>query len=108
MYRDERPAIEACPRCRGPVRRAHRHAADHLLKVFYPVKRYRCRDKQCGWVGLLHTRRARRPGGRGSRFLGTPLWLWALALAAALVLGFVLVGFIDSGSVSGPTLSARQ
>jgi predicted RNA-binding Zn-ribbon protein involved in translation (DUF1610 family) len=42
----------ACPRCGNDLIRVHRHAADRLLNLFVPVRRYRCKDGSCGWSGL--------------------------------------------------------
>jgi hypothetical protein len=41
-----------CPRCNGPIHRIHRHAADRLISLYVPVRRYSCANNQCRWHGL--------------------------------------------------------
>lgn len=41
-----------CPRCGSRLRRSHRTRWDWILNRFVPVRRYKCRDRQCGWTGL--------------------------------------------------------
>ena len=45
-------ALLRCPRCNGNVHRVHRHAVDHAINVFVPVRRYRCANDECRWHGL--------------------------------------------------------
>ncbi len=42
----------ACPMCGGELHRVHRYPRDRILAFFIPVKRYRCKDRTCGWSGL--------------------------------------------------------
>jgi len=42
----------SCPVCGGPLHRIHRRRADRILSLFIPVKRFQCKDHQCGWSGL--------------------------------------------------------
>lgn len=42
----------SCPVCGGPLHRIHRRPADRVLSLFVPVKRFQCKDHQCGWSGL--------------------------------------------------------
>ena len=41
-----------CPWCSGNIHRVHRHAGDHAISVFVPVRRYRCANDECRWHGL--------------------------------------------------------
>jgi len=41
-----------CPRCGSELHRIHRRWYDRVLNAFVPVRRYRCRNRDCGWVGL--------------------------------------------------------
>jgi predicted RNA-binding Zn-ribbon protein involved in translation (DUF1610 family) len=41
-----------CPRCGGGIHRIHRTWTDRLVGLFVPVRRYRCRNDECGWKGL--------------------------------------------------------
>lgn len=41
-----------CPRCGSDLRRIHRRFLDRLLSLFVPVRRYRCRNRDCWWCGL--------------------------------------------------------
>ena len=42
----------ACPRCGDGLHRVHRRAADRLVGLFVPVRRYECKNSDCGWTGL--------------------------------------------------------
>uniref|UniRef100_B8HMP0 Uncharacterized protein n=1 Tax=Cyanothece sp. (strain PCC 7425 / ATCC 29141) TaxID=395961 RepID=B8HMP0_CYAP4 len=44
---------KACPRCGQPLRRTHRKPLDRLVDRLTPVGRYACRDRRCGWEGVL-------------------------------------------------------
>ncbi len=52
-----------CPVCGGPLYRIHRRPRDRVIAWFVPVKRYRCKNHDCGWSGLrvgttsMHSRR---------------------------------------------------
>lgn len=47
------PTSDVCPRCGGKVLRVRRRLLDRLRSRFVePVRRYACRDIQCGWQGL--------------------------------------------------------
>jgi hypothetical protein len=46
-----------CPRCRGHLHRLHRSLLDKAVHLVVPVRRYRCADDECGWQGLLMSRR---------------------------------------------------
>jgi hypothetical protein len=43
----------SCPMCGGEVRRIRRRPADRVVSVFRPVIRCECRDRECGWNGLI-------------------------------------------------------
>lgn len=47
-----------CPRCGGDLHRIHRLRRDHMLDLFVPVRRYRCKNSDCRWQGL-RTKRSR-------------------------------------------------
>lgn len=42
----------SCPICGGPLHRIHRRRADRVLSLLIPVKRFQCKNHQCGWSGL--------------------------------------------------------
>lgn len=46
-----------CPECGGELQRIHRHRTDRILDLYIPVRRYRCKDRDCGWRGLRTGRR---------------------------------------------------
>jgi hypothetical protein len=85
-----RPRRRSCRRCGGELERLHRTPADRFVDVLYRVHRYRCCNAACGWEGILHAPK-RRPAGR-RRLLGTPAWVWLLALLLSLALGALLLG----------------
>jgi hypothetical protein len=41
-----------CPNCGSELHRSHRHGLDRAVNIFVPVRRYRCRNRECGWYGL--------------------------------------------------------
>jgi len=43
---------DTCPVCGSSMHRSHRRRLDHLISFFVPVRRYRCRNRDCGWTGL--------------------------------------------------------
>lgn len=43
----------ACPRCGQPLRKTPRKPLDRLISNITPVGRYICRDRHCGWEGVL-------------------------------------------------------
>jgi hypothetical protein len=47
-----------CPTCGSELSRIHRRVSDRVVNLFAPVRRYRCRNRDCYWQG----RRYRRPG----------------------------------------------
>jgi len=43
-----------CPECGGSLHRVHRHGLDRLVNLLVPVRRYRCDNRECRWVGLRY------------------------------------------------------
>jgi len=41
-----------CPRCGGGLQRVHRRFFDRVISIFVPVRRYRCPNRGCGWMGV--------------------------------------------------------
>jgi len=41
-----------CPRCGSGLHRVHRYWPDRVLSIYVPVRRYRCKNHDCGWHGL--------------------------------------------------------
>jgi hypothetical protein len=41
-----------CPRCGSDLRRIHRSTVDRVLSFFVPLRRYRCSNRDCSWLGL--------------------------------------------------------
>jgi predicted RNA-binding Zn-ribbon protein involved in translation (DUF1610 family) len=44
-----------CPRCGSDLHRIHRRTVDRALNLFVPVRRYQCKNHDCGWRGLKVT-----------------------------------------------------
>lgn len=40
-----------CPRCGSELSRIHRRSSDRVLGIFVPLRRYRCKNSECGWQG---------------------------------------------------------
>lgn len=51
MGRKDSPTT--CPRCGDALMRVHRRFVDRLWSLLQPVRRYRCDNPGCGWVGNL-------------------------------------------------------
>ena len=53
LLKSAHPASWRCPHCGGETTRIHRRLFDRLIGVLFDVgiRRYRCRDEQCGWKG---------------------------------------------------------
>ena len=46
-----------CPKCgSGRLRRSHTRGASEKLHKVFGWRAYRCREKSCGWRGLLKTK----------------------------------------------------
>ena len=45
-----------CPRCNGDLHRIHRRWRDRVLNLFVPIRRYQCKNHDCGWRGLRVTK----------------------------------------------------
>ena len=43
---------KACPQCGNELHRIHRARGDRLIGFFLPVRRYQCKNPDCGWSGL--------------------------------------------------------
>jgi hypothetical protein len=41
-----------CPRCGSDLHRIRRRWRDRVANVFVPVRRYQCKNGECGWRGL--------------------------------------------------------
>ncbi len=90
-----------CPSCRARLRQVHRRLEDHDSPLGDELRRYRCRNADCGWEGLLarahrrrprSSRRSRRTAGtapaaamRRSRITTALLLMLSAAIAAAIV-----------------------
>lgn len=46
-----------CPVCDEKIQRAEQNLRDHLVGIFFPLKRYECSDYKCGWNGRRATAR---------------------------------------------------
>jgi predicted DCC family thiol-disulfide oxidoreductase YuxK len=42
-----------CPKCNGKLRRINRRPLDRSISLVYPVARYRCAGRECGWEGTI-------------------------------------------------------
>jgi hypothetical protein len=82
--------LKHCPRCRGEVRRVHRHLSDRIVNLVTPIHRYRCRNSHCGWEGNINDTRV------GKRKKPLPkLTLVIMVTFAVLVLGTCSIKFIE-------------
>lgn len=54
MYRGNASQCR-CPKCGGTAYRVPRRFIDKVLTLGRPVKRFRCREDQCDWVGNVPT-----------------------------------------------------
>jgi len=52
ILNSERLSTLTCPVCGSPLYRVHRRPRDRFLSWFVPVRRYRCKNHDCGWSGL--------------------------------------------------------
>jgi hypothetical protein len=52
MLRTPRYTARTCPLCGEDLQRTHRRLGDRVVNVYVPVRRYRCRNRDCGWNGL--------------------------------------------------------
>jgi hypothetical protein len=52
LMRAPRYTARACPLCGEDLQRTHRRRRDRLVNLYLPVRRYRCRDRDCRWNGL--------------------------------------------------------
>jgi hypothetical protein len=52
LLRAPRYSARTCPLCGKDLRRTHRRRRDRILNLYVPVRRYRCRNRDCGWNGL--------------------------------------------------------
>jgi hypothetical protein len=62
LIHDQRFASDTCPRCGGELHRIHRTRLDHIVNLFVPARRHRCKNKDCDWSGLRfgHSNKHRR------------------------------------------------
>lgn len=51
LMRAQRLTVQVCPRCGSDLRRTHRRLRDRLISLYVPVRRYGCRNGDCGWQG---------------------------------------------------------
>lgn len=56
---DDPGSTLACPLCGGSLQRVRRRLADRLWSLIRPVRRYRCDNPACGWVGNIARKRRR-------------------------------------------------
>ena len=52
LLRTPRYTARACPLCGEDLQRSHRRRRDRIANLYVPVRRYRCRNRKCGWHGL--------------------------------------------------------
>lgn len=63
-----------CPLCQGKLLRERRRMVDRLRSLLKPVKRYRCENFDCQWVGNIANPLADVPAtgvAAGAQFRGT-------------------------------------
>jgi hypothetical protein len=81
-----------CPACGGrSLAVIHRRPIDHLVSRFYPIRRYRCRNRDCRWEGNLPSSKGRKEVRRF--WQGLFVWGMGVVLAGAaffLALWYVL------------------
>lgn len=52
LMRSEEWTGDTCPQCGSPMHRSRRRPLDRVIGWFVPVRRYRCKNPDCGWKGL--------------------------------------------------------
>ena len=52
LIRTSRYTARTCPLCGEGLQRTHRRLGDRVVNVYVPVRRYRCRNRECRWHGL--------------------------------------------------------
>lgn len=43
--------MPSCPKCGSSLERIHRRLVDRAISLIYPLGRFRCPDRECGWEG---------------------------------------------------------
>ena len=79
-----------CPVCGRPLRQIHRRAIDRLISQFYRVHRYHCHNSECGWEGILPTKRHK------ARKKQPQWWVWVLIVLLGVTIGLVLVEHLST------------
>ena len=52
LMRTPRYTARTCPLCGEDLQRTHRRWWDRIVNLYVPVRRYRCRNRDCRWHGL--------------------------------------------------------
>jgi hypothetical protein len=52
LLRTPRYTARTCPLCGEDLQRTHRRRRDRIANLYVPVRRYRCRNRDCRWHGL--------------------------------------------------------
>jgi len=52
LMRTPRYTARTCPLCGEDLQRTHRRRGDRIANLYVPVRRYRCRNRDCRWSGL--------------------------------------------------------
>ena len=52
LMRTPRYTARTCPLCGEDLQRSHRRPRDRIANLYVPVRRYRCRNRDCRWSGL--------------------------------------------------------
>ena len=43
-----------CPKCKaGKLKRIHRRPLERAISLLYPVYRFHCPNRECGWEGIF-------------------------------------------------------
>jgi len=107
-----------CPNCGATPVREQRRLVDRLHSLIVPVKRYRCENFACQWVGNIADTDARAPGSRADpgtgvrgdenqRYSSVPVsFVVHMVLVAAAVVFVMVYSSVESMSWLGERLQS--
>src|SRR5687768_16629375 len=78
-----------CPKCGAPALRVSRRTIDRLFSVLKPVRRYRCGNAGCAWIGNLRSTISDADASKRVWAFG-----FLVSLFAFFALGVVLLIFV--------------
>ena len=93
-----RPALTVmtCPTCGSELRQTHRRPIERLIDWYIPLRRYRCRNHDCGWAGFKI--KASKTGGGRFRIGKGEVVVYALLVILAAIFVGIQIAVRDGGS----------